>query len=131
LQLLSHSDIPILLAVYYKIYDDDKKEMIPSRHPVGYVNDPCIGRVDAARIPTPHRIGALVAQICKRENRRLGLDFDTEEAYLSMLLRTVDSTEAYRLDDTVDLLGARRPGSTPQEPVLLKVWWEGEQDKNA
>jgi hypothetical protein len=61
----------------------------------------------------------------------MGFDWDNDDAYGTMLLRTVKSPKAYNLKDTVDLLGADRPGSTPQEPVLLKVWYEGEPDKSA
>ncbi|KAF9052339.1 hypothetical protein BDZ89DRAFT_1056694 [Hymenopellis radicata] len=80
--------------IYYKLYDDDKKEMLSIRSPIGYANDPCVGRVDTSRIPIPIQ---------------------------SMRL---SHPEAYNLEYTVDLLGAERPGSTPQEPVLLKVWYE-------
>ncbi|KAJ7794525.1 hypothetical protein B0H14DRAFT_2922849 [Mycena olivaceomarginata] len=108
--------------IYYKLYNDDKKEMIPCKF--GHPNDPCIGRVDACEILTPHTVNALVGHICEQEDRPKGFDWDNDGAYGTMLLRTVKSPKAYNLEDTVDLLGADRPGSTPQEPVLLKVWYE-------
>ncbi|KAJ6452457.1 hypothetical protein C8R45DRAFT_1040700 [Mycena sanguinolenta] len=116
--------------IYYKVYDDDKKEMLPLRSPVETGN-PYLGRVDTCQIPTPHTICSLARQISDQENRPIGIDWDHDEAYGTMLLRTFDSPTAYAPDDTqaVDLLAADRPGSTPQEPVLLKVWHEGEQDR--
>ncbi|KAJ7513214.1 hypothetical protein B0H11DRAFT_2213740 [Mycena galericulata] len=114
---------PVLLKVwcevYYKVYDDDKKQMI--RSAVGYAGDPFLGRVDTCQIPTPHTIGALAQHISKQENRPSGLDWDHDDAHGAMLLRTVDSPNVYKLGDAIDLLGADRPGSTPQEPVFLKV----------
>ncbi|KAJ7111004.1 hypothetical protein C8R44DRAFT_883448 [Mycena epipterygia] len=110
------------IFIYYKLYDDDKKEMIPCQRRIA--TDPCIGRVDAWQIPAPYTINELVGRICKQENRPCGLDWDNDHAHGSMLLRTVNSSEAYNLSDTVDLLGAEHPGSTPQEPVLLKLWYE-------
>jgi hypothetical protein len=103
--------------------------MIPCR--TANAHDPCVGRVDAWQVPAPYRINELVARICKQENRPIGLDFDSDDAYMTMLLRTVNSAEAYSLSDTVDLMGADRPGSTPREPLLLKVWYEGESEERA
>ncbi|KAJ7312674.1 hypothetical protein DFH08DRAFT_973209 [Mycena albidolilacea] len=108
--------------IYYKLYDDNMRKMIPCK--VGHANDPCIGRIDACQIPTPYTIGALAEHICSEEGRPIGLHWDHDAAYGTMLLRTVNSAKDYALDDKVDLLGADRPGSTPEEPVLLKVWYE-------
>ncbi|KAJ7454354.1 hypothetical protein B0H11DRAFT_1926561 [Mycena galericulata] len=107
------------LFIYYKVYDDDKKQMM--RSAVGYAGDPFLGCVDTCQIPTPHTIGAIAQHICKQENRPSGLDWDHDDAHGAMLLRTVDSPNAYKLGDAIDLLGADCPGSTPQEPVFLKV----------
>ncbi|KAJ7212472.1 hypothetical protein B0H12DRAFT_1242402 [Mycena haematopus] len=109
--------------IYYKVYNEDKKEMVSLRSPVESVN-PYLGRVDTCQIPTPHTIVGLAAQICKQENRPIGFDWDNDDAYGTMLLRTADSPRAYNLEDKVDLLGAERPGATSQDPVLLKIWYE-------
>ncbi|KAF7340555.1 hypothetical protein MSAN_02127000 [Mycena sanguinolenta] len=108
--------------VYYKMFDDDKKEMLSIRSPA--TRDGYIGRVDVSRIPAPHTVGALVQRICRQENRRCGIDWENADAYGTSLLRTVDSSDEYNLQDAVDLLGDSRPGSTPQAPVLLKIWYE-------
>jgi hypothetical protein len=117
-------DFLIHLTVYYKLYDDDKKQMTPCR--TANTEGPFVGRVDTCQIPTPHTLGALAKNICEKENRTYGLDWDNDNAGGSMLFKAVNSSEAYDLNGSADLLGAERPGSTPQEPVLLKVWYEGE-----
>ncbi|KAJ7737251.1 hypothetical protein DFH07DRAFT_966546 [Mycena maculata] len=115
----SHRD-PVF--IYYKLYDDDKKQMIPCR--TANTEDPCVGRVDTCQIPTPHTLGALAKNICEKENQTYGLDWDNDVAGGSMLFKAVNSSEAYDMNGSADLLGAQRPGSTPQEPMLLKVWYE-------
>ncbi|KAK7045175.1 hypothetical protein R3P38DRAFT_2766703 [Favolaschia claudopus] len=109
--------------IYYQVYDDDKKELLSIRQPV-VRNNSNIGRVDVTRIPAPHTIGALAERICKQENRPWGIDWDNDDAYGGMLLKTWKSSTAYDLDDEVNLFIPGRPGATPQEPVLLKLWYE-------
>jgi hypothetical protein len=118
------ANIAILLTVYYKLYDNDVKEMLPSRHPVGSTNDPTIGQIDTCQIPGPHTIDALAKHICKQENRYS--DEDNLDGMGTEVFKTSDSPAAYKPSDRVDLLGDARPGLTPQEPVLLKIWYIGE-----
>ncbi|KAF8185775.1 hypothetical protein K438DRAFT_1836283 [Mycena galopus ATCC 62051] len=108
--------------IYYKLYDDDKKQIIPCR--TANTEDLCLGRVDTCQIPAPHTLSALVKRICEQENRTYGFDWDHDNAGGTVLFKAVNSAEAYNLKDNVDLLGVERPGSRPQEPVLLKVWHE-------
>ncbi|KAJ7486992.1 hypothetical protein FB451DRAFT_1554124 [Mycena latifolia] len=108
--------------VHYKLYDADRKEMITSLHPVEDANDYCVGRVDAAEIPTPHTAGVLIERICERENRPMGVDWDHDDAYGTLLLKRLYGPEQYKMEDTIDLLGDGRPGLTPQDPAILKVW---------
>ncbi|KAF8185751.1 hypothetical protein K438DRAFT_1936875 [Mycena galopus ATCC 62051] len=115
----SHRD-PVF--IYYKLYDDDEKQIILCR--TANAEDLCLGRVDTCQIPAPHTLSALVKRICEQENRTYGFDWDHDDAGGTMLFKAVNSAEAYNLKDNVDLLGVERPGSRPQEPVLLKVWHE-------
>lgn len=118
------------LTVHYKIYDDDKKETRKSRYPVTYADDPCIGRVNVATIPGEHTVGALIVAICKREQLRLTFELDEHEwNYGTILFKSADTPLAYRRDgsEKIDLASDQRPGSTPQEPVILKIWFQGKQ----
>ncbi|KAJ7754098.1 hypothetical protein B0H16DRAFT_756651 [Mycena metata] len=109
--------------IHYTIYDLDKKKTIPSLYPAPYANDPCIGRVDVSQIRAPHTVKALVEHICKREKRRMGLDFDHDDAFGTVLFKGVTTAKSYELEDSIGLLENDRPGLTPENPVILSVWY--------
>ncbi|KAJ7175258.1 hypothetical protein C8R43DRAFT_1201984 [Mycena crocata] len=115
---------PLFSFIHYKIYDDDEKQLLASRHPVPQANDPCLGRVNVPEIPVPHTIKALIEAICERERLRLMFEPGKHEwAYGTILFKSADAPLAYRKGDQVDLLSDQRPGHTPQDPVILKVWF--------
>ncbi|KAF7304492.1 hypothetical protein HMN09_00851500 [Mycena chlorophos] len=111
--------------LYYKLWDDDRHQLVASKRAVPG-GDPYIGRVDAWQITAPFTGWALVERICAQEERTIGIDWDHDDAqaYGSMLLKTVRSTTAYNLDDSMDVMGPARPGATVQEPMFLKLWYE-------
>nr|GAT47704.1 predicted protein [Mycena chlorophos] len=110
------------IYLYYKLWNDDRHELVASKRAVPG-GDPYIGRVDW-QIAAPFTGWALVRQICAQEDRKIGLDWDYDDAYGSMLLKTVRSTTAYNLDDSMDVMGPTRPGATVLEPMFLKLWYE-------
>nr|GAT49799.1 predicted protein [Mycena chlorophos] len=109
------------IYLYYKLWDDDRHELVASKRAVPG-GDPYIGRVDAWQITAPFTGWALVNRICAQEEREIGFDWDHDEAYSSMLLKTARSTTNYNLDDSMDVMGPSRPGATVQEPMFLKLW---------
>lgn len=112
------------VTVQYKMYNDDQKAMVALKSPAD-TKDPLLGRVDTSQIPLPHTAMKLAEYICAEEGRPFGLDFDTDDAHGALVFGTMSSPEAFRLEDAVDLLSDKRPGRTSEQPVLLKVWYEG------
>jgi hypothetical protein len=108
--------------VYYKLFDEE--ELCKIRHPI-YANNPYIGQVDATLITPPHTVSTLVERICKKENKGFGIDWDSEDAFSTILFKSITSPTQYALEDPLSLLGEDRPGSTPQNPVILKVGYKG------
>jgi len=107
--------------IYYKLFDEEGPCEV--RHPI-YANNPYIGLVDATVISPPHTVSALVEHICKKENKGFGIDWDNEDAFSTILFKTISSLEPYSLNDSISLLGEDRPGSNPQNPVILKVGYK-------
>jgi len=110
------------IYIYYKIYDDElEKGPSEIRHPI-YSNDPYTGRVDATRIPPPHTVVALIRCICKKEGKGIGFDWDNDDAYSTVLYKTISSPTSYDLRSfaVIPLLNSERPGSTLLEPVILQ-----------
>ena len=87
--------------------------------------NPYIGRVDTTLIPQPHTIASLVKRICKQEGKGFGIDWDNEDAFSTILFGTISAPEPFGLNDSVQLLTAQRPGSSPLEPVILKTAYSG------
>jgi hypothetical protein len=114
------------VSVYYQVFDEDYDKMLETRHPI-YPNSPYIGRCDVTRIPLPHRVGSLVKSICNREGQPYGMDFDRDEGHSTILYPSISSPNSskFNLRDDLDLLSELRPGSTPEEPVLLRVRCDG------
>lgn len=112
----------VLSLVYYKLFDEN--EPCELRHPV-YSNNPYIGRVDANVIPPPHGVFPLVKCICDKEGKGYGLDWDNDDAFSTVLFKTISSPKPFDLEGSLQLLNDERPGSTPEEPVILKVGYEG------
>ena len=108
--------------VYYKLFDEGELSQV--RNPVSSDN-PYIGRVDTSRIPPPHTVISLVERICKQEGKGFGFDWDKNDAFETILFRTISAPEAFRLQDTLELLSEQRPGSSPLEPVILKTAYHG------
>jgi hypothetical protein len=90
-----------------------------------YPNNPYIGRVDANDIPPPHTVSSLVERICAREEKGFGIDWDNDDAYLTELFETISSPKAFNLQEPLSLLSTDRPGSRPQDPLILKVGYKG------
>lgn len=122
LTFFSHRFLPL---VYYKIYDIDSKKWENSRVPA-VSNIPSIGRVDATKISPPHTVFALVEMICDQEGRGVGIDWDYEDAYTTILFKNITSPTQYDLNGAISLLGDERPGKTQQDPMILKVGYKGE-----
>jgi hypothetical protein len=106
------------------IFDMYKKELSKILHPI-YSNNPYIGRIDASVIPRPHNAFAIVDAICKKEDKGVGIDWDNNEAYANELFRTMSSPKPFVMTEPLPLLSGERPGSTPEEPVVLKHEYEG------
>jgi hypothetical protein len=111
--------------VYYKIFDIDNDGLpCESRQPI-YPANPFIGRIDTSLIPPPHTVSSLVERICKKEGRGFGYDWDNDDAFSTVLFKTISSPEPFNLGDSFPLLSNDRPGSSPLEPVILKVGYKG------
>lgn len=82
---------------------------------------PYIGQIDTNLIPPPHTVDTLVKRICKKENKGFGIDWDTEDAFSTILFKEITSPTPYALEDFLSLLGEDRPGSNP---VILKVGYK-------
>jgi hypothetical protein len=108
--------------VYYKLFNEEELSKI--RHPI-YRNNPYIGRIDTTLIPPPHTVAALVERICKKEGKGFGIDWENDDAFSTVLFESITSRTQYGLDDSISLLGKDRPGSDPQNPVILKVGYKG------
>lgn len=121
LELRNRTNI-FLLLVYYKLFDEKRQSEV--RHPI-YSNNPYIGRVDANVIPPPHNAASLVQCICAKEGKGFGIDYENGDAYSTELYKTISSPVALILSEPLPLLSAERPGSKPQEPMVLKVAYEG------
>jgi len=111
--------------VYYKIFDIDNDGLpCESRQPI-YPANPFIGRIDTSLIPPPHTVSSLVERICKKEGRGFGCDWDNNDAFSTVLFKTISSPEPFKLHDSFPLLSNDRPGSSPLEPVILNVGYKG------
>jgi hypothetical protein len=104
----------------------DENGPLKVRDPISS-NNPYIGRVDANVIPPPHNVNSLVKCICTKEEKGFGIDWENEEAYSTELFKNISSPRAFdlRLDEPLSLLSADRPGSSQQDPVVLKVGYKG------
>jgi len=110
------------LLVYYKIFDEG--ELSKVREPI-YINNPYIGRVNANDIPPPHIVSSLVGVICAKEERGFGIDWDNGDVFSTVLFEKISSPKAFGLQEPLSLLGADRPGSRPEDPLVLKVGYKG------
>ena len=90
-----------------------------------YSNNPYIGQVDASLIPPPHNVLALIKCICDQEGRGVGLDWDHDDAWGTVLFKSISSPKQYNFTDPLPLLSPDRPGSDPLEPLVLKVSYAG------
>ena len=113
---------PLDFPVYYKLFDEEKLSQV--RSPISS-DDQYIGRVDTTLIPPPHTIGLLVKRICNQEGKGFGIDWDNDNAFSTILFRTISASEPFDLNDSVQLLTAERPGSSPLEPIILKTAYKG------
>jgi len=108
----------ILLLVYYKMFDI--KGPLKIRNPI-YSNNPYIGRVDANDIPPPHNASSLAGHICAKQKRGFGIDWEYGDAYSTELFEAISSPKAFDQQKPLSLLSTDRPGSRPQDPLLLKI----------
>ena len=104
----------------------DENGPLNVRDPI-YSNNPYIGRVDANGIPPPHIVSSLVKRICAKEGKGFGTqaDWDNGDSFSTELFKTMSSPKAYDLREPLPLLNLDRPGSRPQEPLVLKVVYTG------
>ena len=107
----------ILLLVYYRMFDENGPLRVNA--PI-YTNNSYIGRVDANDIPPPHNVSSLAGRICYMEGRVFSLDENGWKGYVTEVFKTISSPEALNLGERLSLLSADRPGSRPQEPVVVK-----------
>jgi hypothetical protein len=114
----------ILLLVYYKLFNENGPLKV--RNAI-YSNNPYIGRVDANDVPPPHTVSSLVGHMCAEEERGFGIDLENGDAYLTELFETISSPKSYNLrsQEILPLLSTDRPGSRPQDPLVLKVGYKG------
>jgi len=110
--------------IYYRLFLNEEGPL-RSRHPI-YTNNPYIGLVDATVISPPHTVSALVRSICSEESKEGGIHWDKDVDFSTELFKTLSSLEPYSLGDSISLLGEDRPGSNPQNPVILKISIKGE-----
>jgi hypothetical protein len=97
----------------------DDKGPLKVRDPVDS-NNPYIGRIDANDVPPPRDVSSLAARICHMEGRAFGKDDIGWQTYSTELFKTISSPEAFDLAEHLSLLSADRPGSGPQDPVIVK-----------
>ncbi|KAJ7143479.1 hypothetical protein C8R43DRAFT_1198894 [Mycena crocata] len=99
-----------------------EKQMVKSIEPAADTADPFIGRVHP---PSAHRFQTcgIYNNICAEEGRPFGLDRDNDDAFGGIIFKRATTPDAYKLEDTIDILGTNRPARTPQEPVILRVWY--------
>lgn len=97
----------------------DEKGSLPLRAPI-YSNNSYIGRVNANDIPPPHNASSLATRICYTEGRVFSLDENGWKGYVTELFKTISSPEPLNLGERLSLLSDTRPGSKPQEPVVVK-----------
>ena len=91
-----------------------------------YMNNPYIGLVDTTVIAPPHTVSALVECICKKENKGVEMINWESDIDLSItLFKTISSSKPYPIQDSISLLGEDRPGSDPENPVILKIIYQG------
>ncbi|KAN0109671.1 hypothetical protein V8E52_009108 [Russula decolorans] len=86
------------IYIYYKLFDE--KGPLNIRDPI-CSNNPYIGRVD--------------------EKRGFGIDWENSDAYSTTLFETISGPKAFDLRESVSLLSTDRLGSSPQNPLVLKV----------
>jgi hypothetical protein len=110
------------LLVYYKLFDENGPLNV--RNPI-YSNNPYIGQLDANDIPPPHTVSSLVERICAKEEKGFGIDWENDDAFSTVLFKTVSSPEPYKLQEPISLLCPDRPGSSPHDPLVLKVGYKG------
>jgi hypothetical protein len=110
-------------VVYYKLFDEDDGP-VKSRFPV-HPNDPFIRRVDVTLLPPPHQAQWLILEICWKEDREWGIDWDNDDAFGAVLYETISSRRPYEHDDYIPFLSDERPGSDPRKPVVLIVSYKG------
>jgi hypothetical protein len=108
----------ILLLVYYKIFDAEGPLKI--RNAI-YSNNPYIGRVDANDVPPLHNVSSLTRHICAKLRKGFGVDWKYGDDYSTELFKTISSPKASDLQELLSLLGTDRPGSRPQDPLVLKI----------
>ena len=92
-----------------------------------YYNNAYIGQVDANNVPPPHIVLSLVQHICANEGKRSGItqaDLDNGDTFSTELFRTISNPKAYDLRDPLSLLNPDRPGSRPNEPLVLKIVYQ-------
>jgi len=106
------------IYIYYKLFDE--KGPLNIRDPI-CSNNPYIGRVDVNDIPPPHIVSSLVEHICAKEKRGFGIDWENSDAYSTTLFETISGPKAFDLRESVSLLSTDRLGSSPQNPLVLKV----------
>jgi hypothetical protein len=104
----------VLLLVYYKMFDEEGPLKVQNAI---YSNNPYIGRVDANDIPPPHTVSSLVERMRAEENKAYG--------YSTELFETISSPKAFNIQKPLSLLSTDRPGSRPQDPLILKVVIKG------
>jgi hypothetical protein len=101
----------------------DEKGPLNVRDPI-YSNNSYIGRVNTNDIPPPHLVSSLVRRICAKEGKGFGITRDyweNSDEFSTELFKTISSPKAYDLREPLSLLNPDRPGSRPQEPLVLKV----------
>ena len=98
----------------------DEEGPLEFRDPI-YSNNPYIGRVDANDIPPPHNVSSFVQLMCAKGEKGLDVNWDNRDTYKPQLFKTISSPKAFDLQEPLPLLSIDRPGSRPQDALILKV----------